>query len=315
MRTNAVAYIIFNRPQHTKETFAAIRSEKPEKLFIIADGPRADHATDAERCHQVREIVKEIDWPCDVYREYAQQNMGLKQRVSSGLDWVFRHVDRTVVLEDDCLPHPDFFLFCNELLDRYERDGRIWVVTGNNFQDGRIRGDFAYYFSKYNHCWGWATWRRAWQHYKGNLPFWPDWKNSVDFTKKMPDRIERRYWTDIFDRVWRNEIDSWAYPWTASVWYHDGLTATPNMNLVTNIGIGPHATHTLASKEQDGVPTFPIGNLSHPPMIQHDKKADRYVFDRHFGGANRRLLKRLMKLLPTNIIKKFRGKLPIIHER
>lgn len=130
-----IAYIIFNRPRHTRETFAAIRAQQPAKLFIIADGPRPGHPTDAERCREVQEIVEQIDWPCEVYRNYADENLGLKRRVSSGLDWVFEKVDRVIVLEDDCLPHPDFFGFCETLLERYENDERVWVITGNNFQD------------------------------------------------------------------------------------------------------------------------------------------------------------------------------------
>jgi hypothetical protein len=212
----------------------------------------------------VREIVEKIDWPCDVHRNYAEENLGLKRRVSSGLDWVFSQVDRAIVLEDDCLPHPDFFTFCGALLNRYENDERVSVITGNNFQDGRKRGNAAYYFSKYNHCWGWATWRRAWQHYSGDLPFWPEWKLTSDWRRKIPDRIEQRYWADIFERVSRNEIDSWAYPWTGSVWYHGGLTATPNVNLVTNIGFGPEGTHTVVKEDQYVVPVFPLGSLTHP---------------------------------------------------
>ena len=291
-----IAYIIFNRPRHTLETFAAIRAQRPAKLFIIADGPRPSHPTDAERCREVRNIVEHIDWPCEVRRNYADQNLGLKRRVSSGLDWVFGEVERAIVLEDDCLPHPDFFTFCELLLDRYESDDRVWVITGNNHQGGRKRGNAAYYFSKYNHCWGWASWRRSWQHYYGDLPFWPEWKMSRGWLSKTPDLIERRYWNNIFDKVWREEIDSWAYPWTGSVWYHGGLTATPNVNLVTNIGFGPDGTHTVASEDQDGLPSYPLGPLTHPTMVEQDRKADRYAFDHHFGGIHGRLLTRVRRL-------------------
>ena len=291
-----IAYIVFNRPRHTTESFAAIKAQRPARLFIIADGPRAGHQTDADRCRAVREIVDHIDWPCDVYRDYADRNLGLKRRVSSGLNWVFGQVDRAIVLEDDCVPHPDFFKYCDSLLDRYETDERVWVITGNNFQGGHKRGDAAYYFSKYNHCWGWASWRRAWQHYHGDIPFWPEWKDSTDWLRKTSGRAERRYWTHIFDRVWRGEIDSWAYPWTACVWYHGGLTATPNVNLVTNIGFGPAGTHTVTSEELAGDQTYPLGPLIHPDTVQQDREADRYAFDHHFGGLHQRLHRQLLGL-------------------
>ena len=279
-----IAYVIFNRPGHTRETFSVIRAQRPTKLFIIADGPRAGYPTDAQRCAETRAIVDQIDWPCEVHRNYADQNMGCKSRVSSGLDWVFEHVDAAIILEDDCVPNVDFFNYCDDLLVRYAEDIRVWVVTGNNFQDGKKRGEAAYYFSKYNHCWGWATWRRAWQHYRVDMPFWPAWRDSAGWLNKTSDRAERDTWTNTFDRVYRGEIDTWDYQWTACVWYYGGLTATPNVNLVTNIGFGPDATHTVTNNDQAGLPVFPLGRLTHPQKIEANAHADRWVFDHNFGG-------------------------------
>jgi len=289
-----VAYIVFNRPHHTRKTFAAIRAQQPSKLFIIADGPRPGHSTDVERCAEVRVIVEQVDWPCEIHRHYADSNLGCKRRVSSGLDWVFEQVESAIVLEDDCLPHPDFFTFCDTLLERYADDERVWVITGNNFQNGRRRGEAAYYFSKYNHVWGWATWRRAWQYYRGDLPFWPEWQTAEDWRKKTHDRVERRYWSAIFDRVHAGAIDTWDYSWTASVWYNGGITATPNVNLVTNIGFGPDATHTYATVESEGLPIRPLGALTHPRDVALDRQADRYVFDHAFGGVQQRWHRRIL---------------------
>lgn len=284
----AIAYIIFNRPRHTKKSFAAIRSQQPSHLFIIADGPRVGHDLDEKYCKEVRSIVEDIDWPCEVHRNYSDVNLGLKQRVSSGLDWVFSITERAIILEDDCVPHSDFFSYCDELLEYYAEDKRVSVVTGNNFQEGQKRGDAAYYFSKYNHCWGWATWRRAWKHYQGDLPFWDSWQKSSDWKTKLSDPIERRYWANIFTRVSRGEINSWAYPWTASVWYMGGLTATPNVNLVTNIGFGPDGTHTKSTEDLEGLPSESLGELTHPMVVCQDFDADRFAFDGIFGGKNYR---------------------------
>ena len=297
MSTFPIAYVIFNRPRHTRETFEIIRAQRPAQLFIIADGPRDGHPTDAQRCEEVRAIVQNIDWPCEVQRNYATQNMGCKLRVSSGLDWVFGQVEAAVVLEDDCVPNADFFSFCDDLLVRYLNDERVWVVTGNNFQQGKKHGDAAYYFSKYNHCWGWATWRRAWKHYRVDMPFWPEWQSQSTWLQRLPDRIEREVWATTFDRVKRGEIDTWDYQWTACVWYHGGLTATPNVNLVSNIGFGPEATHTVAGGDQAGLPTERLGVFTHPTQIVQNKRADQFVFNRNFGGLEhpKRLENRLTK--------------------
>lgn len=286
MNSLSIAYIIFNRPRHTRETFEAIRAQRPGRLFIIADGPRTDHPTDIERCKAVRQIVENIDWPCEVHREYSESNLGLKRRISSGLDWVFGLTETAIILEDDCLPHPDFFIFCQMLLERYKEDERIWVITGNNYQNGKSRGEASYYFSKFGHCWGWASWRRAWKNFDGDLTFWPQWKGSEDFRKKMPDPFEQRYWIDILDRVYKGEINSWAYPWLATLWYHGALTATPRVNLVTNIGIGPDSTHTHALEDEPGTPVLPLGNITHPSKIEQSLIADQYIFDHLLEGRN-----------------------------
>ena len=284
MTKSPIAYIVFNRPRHTRESFAAIRAQQPTQLFIIADGPRVGHPADRENCKAVREIVSAIDWPCEVHRLFAEQNMGCKLRVSSGLNWVFDQVESAIILEDDCVPHPDFFYFCDELLNRYLNDPRVGVITGNNFQAGKKRGNASYYFSKYNHCWGWATWQRAWKNYRVDIPDWPEWKNSAEWLQKMPDPIERKVWADILDRVWRGEIDTWDYQWTACVWHQNMLTATPNVNLVTNIGFGPDATHTVTESDQAGMTVKPLGTLTHPPSVKQNIAADRFVFDHNFGG-------------------------------
>jgi hypothetical protein len=212
--------------------------------------------------------------------------MGLKRRISSGLNWVFSIVETAIVLEDDCLPHPDFFGFCQDLLECYKDDERIWVVTGNNYQRGKRRGDASYYFSKFGHCWGWATWRRAWQHFDGELSFWPQWKDTIDWCQKMPDPYEQRYWIDILDRVHQGKINSWAYAWLATLWYHGALTATPRVNLVTNIGIGPDSTHTHALEDEPGTPVKPLGPIIHPKKIEQNLVADQYIFDNYLEGRN-----------------------------
>jgi len=306
----SIAYIVFNRPRHTRETFHAIRAARPARLFIIADGPRPGHPTDDARCQAVREVVSQIDWPCEVQRNYADQNLGLKKRVSSGLDWVFSQVERAIILEDDCLPHPDFFPFCQELLERYKDDDRVWTITGNNNQNGKKRSDDAYYFSKYGHCWGWATWRRAWNQYDGDIKFWPEWKLSQDWRNKTPDPYEQAYWIDIFDRIYLKKIDSWAYPWMTCLWYHGGLTATPRVNLVTNIGIGPDSTHTLAEEDQPGVPLKPLGQLTHPSEVKQHLKADQHVFDHLLGGLYMKFPRTLLKFpirVKNKLIRMWKG--------
>lgn len=280
-----IAFIVFNRPAHTKRVFEAIREHRPTDLFLIADGPRHSNELDDLLCKEVRAIVSKIDWPCRVRRNFSDTNLGTKRRVGSDLDWVFSFVDRAIILEDDCLPHADFFEFCNALLDKYEHDDRVAAITGNNFQKGTIRGPFSYYFSKYPHIWGWATWRRSWERYQPDLPFWESWRNTRGWRLKTPSLVERRYWLKIFDSSFSGEIDSWAYPFHASIWKGGGLTATPNVNLVSNIGFDEHATRTKSDTSWlSDIPSGRIGTIEHPNDIEQDFEADKFVFDHVFGG-------------------------------
>ena len=271
-------------------------------MYIAADGPREDFFEDITKVNKVREIVTAVNWNCEVKTLFHDNNLGCKNAVSSSINWFFEHEEQGIILEDDCLPHPDFFRFCDVLLDLYKNDDRVWVITGNNFQNGIKRGKGSYYFSRYNHVWGWATWRRAWKHYQGDISFWSNWKKSKDWKNKLPDRIERRNWQKIFNQVYKGNINSWAYPWTACVWYHGGLTATPNVNLVSNIGFGSDSTHT---KNKESSFTFmsteSIGTIRHPSEVVLNYAADRYTFDHHFGGSMQRLPLSII-LLPKRIL-------------
>lgn len=279
-----VLFLVFNRPIPTAMVFEAIRAARPPRLYIAADGPRAHREGEAARCAEVRDIVTRVDWPCEIQTLFRDENLGCKAAVSGGISWFFEQEEQGIILEDDCLPHPDFFSYCDALLERYRDDERVWVVTGDNFQRGTRRGDASYYFSKYNHVWGWASWRRAWQHYQGDIPFWQEWKESAAWNEHAPDPVERKYWMQIFDRMYRHEIDTWDYPWMASVWYRGGLTATPNVNLVTNIGFGPDATHTTSGSEVNVIEASALGVMVHPASVVRDHEADEFTFNTAFGG-------------------------------
>jgi hypothetical protein len=200
------------------------------------------------------------------------------------VSWFFQQETEGIILEDDCVADVDFFSYCSELLEHYRDNERVMCITGNNFQGGQRRGEASYYFSKYPHCWGWATWRRAWEHYSPDFGFWPSWKRSKDWRARMKDSRERYHWETVFDNVYTGQTDSWALPWMASVWRAGGLTATPQVNLVTNIGFGPEATHTKQSGSKLSIPSEGLGNhIVDPNEIRAHEEADRYVFETVFA--------------------------------
>lgn len=172
--TTPVAFIIFNRPDTTERVFAEIAKAKPQKLLVVGDGARANRNVEVAKVAACRAIIERVDWPCEVLTNFSEINLGCKVRVSSGLDWVFEQVEEAIILEDDCLPDPTFFRFCQEMLARYRDDQRIGMISGDNLQFGRRQNDESYYFTKYVHIWGWATWRDRWRDsYDVNLKKWP----------------------------------------------------------------------------------------------------------------------------------------------
>lgn len=273
-----VAFIIFNRPDTTERVFAEIAKARPPKLLVVADGPRENRAGEAEKCAATRAIIDRLDWDCEVLTNYSDRNLGCKRRVSSGIDWVFEQVEEAIILEDDCVPDPTFFRYCQELLDRYRHDQRIGLISGDNFQFGRRRNDDSYYFSKYIHIWGWATWRDRWAgSYDVTMAKWPRIRDEGWLADIVGNEREAEFWHKIFERVYRGEIDTWDYQWVFANWVEGRSTVLPAINLIKNIGFDANATHTTGDSELANLPshalTFP---LKHPVGVIRNMQADAF---------------------------------------
>ena len=289
----AVLFLVFNRPDTTSKIFNTIRDLKPSRLYLASDGPRINRDGEKEKVELVRKIVTAVDWDCDVKTLFREKNLGCGIGVSEAITWFFQHEKERIILEDDDLPHPDFFLFCESMLNRYRNNYDIFTISGNNFQSGKMRGESSYYFSKYFHSWGWASWRRSWKIYSREILFWPQWKKSIEWKKKFPNNIERNYWKKIFNMIYETDFDSMAYPFNACIMNRNGLNIIPNVNLVSNIGFGDNATHT--TKENIFISNIEIQGLDkivHPKSIEINKEADNYVFEWVFGGKNLRFFRR-----------------------
>ncbi len=276
-----IALIMFNRPELTAQLLEAIAPHRPTRLFVIADGPRQDHAEDARRVAQCRELIDQLRWPgCHIDRIYSDCNLKCGPRIATGLDAVFSQVPEAIVLEDDCLPHPDFFEYCRLLLQRYRDDARIMHIGANNFQNPQCCGDYSYIYSKYNHCWGWATWARAWKMFDHSMKSWPDVRDSHWLRYICDSDEETVYWHDVFEQRYAAKVpDTWALSWTYACWIHGGLSIYPSVNLVSNRGFGPDGTHCRRADDPAGnLPVHPILPLKHPPMMVRHQDADRHTY-------------------------------------
>jgi hypothetical protein len=283
-----VVLLIFNRPDTTRLVFDAIRAVRPRRLLVVADGPRSERKEDKIYCQEARAVIDSVDWDCDVDKNYSDENLGCMQRVSSGLDWAFRLVDEAIILEDDCLPHPSFFPFCQELLGRFRDEPRIAQISGVNFQFGQQRSPHSYYFSRYNHIWGWASWKRAWELNDNEMTHWPIFRENNFLDNVLSGKNEVAYWTDVLNRVYSGEIDTWDCRWTFSCWQNELLTVIPEFNLISNIGFRPDATHTpvpnrYAAMKTEGM-KFP---MHHPSSIVANYDADSFTGKNMFSGSSR----------------------------
>jgi len=299
-----VVFLVFNRPECTASSFAAIHAARPARLYVVADGPRADRPTDAALCVEVRALVERgVDWPCEVIREYAPANLGLARRVSSGLDAVFARETEAIILEDDCVADPTFFPFCTELLERYRDEPKIGQISGASFQVAGSDHPASYFYSRYPDCWGWATWRRAWRHYDHSMSFWRQPPARDWLAGRITDPAERRYWVHSFDATASGRLESWAYRWILALWQQECLSVTPYRNLVSNIGFGAAATHTQEATDLAARPVFPLTfPLVHPRSMVCDVEADAQTSRNGYrrpslaGRIQRRIRKFLSRL-------------------
>ena len=288
-----VALFIFNRPQTTQLVFEAIRSARPATLAVIADGPRRDVPGDAAACAEAQAVAARVDWPCDVRTLISQANMGLRGRIESGLSWIFSQFEEAIILEDDCVPDRTFFRFCDEMLERYRDDARVLSVSGSSFQFGARRGEGSYYFSRHNHVWGWATWRRAWSVHDPRMDAWPAARRSGWLEAEFGSAVARQYWDHIFEAAHQTS-HTWDYPWCFSCRRHGGLHVVPNVNLVSNYGFDKGATHTQQAHSIFAfLPTSPMRfPLVHPAQVQPDRDGDEFTEDILYSGNLRRAFER-----------------------
>jgi len=291
-----VLIIAFNRPDHLSALIDRLREIKPRNVYIAIDGPRG--ASDEAQVRECQALASSIDWTGEVHTQFQDTNLGCGRGVTAAIDWFFANVDRGIILEDDIIPEPSFFDFCTELLDRYENDERVFAISGCNPVPSYAQEnpEAAYRFAQVTHVWGWATWKRSWQHYQLDMEGWYRQLPIRNFWKSTGRSIPGSlFWAGNFEAVRRGDVDTWDWPMIFSSMRAGQLTATSNVNLVTNIGFGANATHT-----HSGVPDLmPVGEARLPTTaipVQVDRKAEAWTLEQHWNATYLGTLDRLRKL-------------------
>ncbi len=291
--TSAVLFLVFRRPEPTQRVFAAIRAARPPRLYVAADGPRADRPGEAVRCEEVRRIASAIDWPCELKTRFRDTNAGCKEAVSSAISWFFDQEDEGIVLEDDCLPHPDFFGFAEEMLARYRTDNRILCINGNHSLGSVFGQTDSYYYTAFPNIWGWASWRRAWRLYDVTMAEWPRFRDDGGLQRVFGRNRLSRQWTRVLDQTHQGAINTWDFQFVFAVFKQGGLCVQPYQNLITNIGHGPAATFTtdpLAPRANQPTHALPV------PLI-HPEQVVRILLQCEYSLSQQRPIKRALGAL------------------
>ena len=270
-----VLFLIFRRVDTTKRVFERIREAQPPKLYIAADGPRKGRPDEEEKCAETRKVVENIDWPCEVHRLYREENLGCGKGVSSAITWFFENEEQGIIIEDDILAHIDFFLYCDEMLERYKNDERIQLISGTNYFYDGYKSDVSYYMSNYMSIWGWASWRRVWNSYNFDVN---KYTKSI-LLDKLSNRLSKqslRYYIKVYDLMRIHRIDTWDFQLAFNQYYYDRYSLSPYVNMVENIGMGVEgSTHTSSDNERisnhHALSGYPI---VHPQKPFLDQEAD-----------------------------------------
>lgn len=282
-----VLFLIFNRPDTTAIVFEAIRTARPPRLYVAADGARTNRPAEADKCRETRAITERVDWPCEVHTLFRDENLGCKRAVSSAISWFFEHEEQGIILEDDCLPSQCFFWFAETLLDRYASDERVGHISGTAFFDIELLTDVSsdYVFSRHFSVWGWATWRRVWMTYDATLAQWPKLPRERFLPAAYPQANERAARSLHNDSIVRGEVDAWGYQWIFANTSQSRLAVVPVRNLIINIGFGDDATHTRFRNPV--VPTAAdelMLPIKHPQLVHADFIYDDALSKRLYPG-------------------------------
>lgn len=279
-----VLLLIFNRPDTTLKVLNQIKKVQPARLYIAADGPRTNNASDKILCGATRDLINSIDWDCAVTKLFNEENKGCRIAVSDALAWFFEQEEEGIILEDDCLPAISFFYFCDTLLNKYRFDSRIHNITGTNLQLGKKWGNASYYFSQYSNIWGWASWRRVWNKYDVSLKKYNDEEAALELKKTFTDRFLVEEWLRIFKDLKTGKIDTWDYQLNFITFFENALCVTPNVNLVSNIGFREDATHTHdVANHNANIPLEELNEIIHPTYFIPEKEADYAFIKREFN--------------------------------
>jgi hypothetical protein len=310
---SAILFITYKRFETALKVFEVIRDAKPPRLYFVSNAPNPESKDDYLNVIKVRKILNMVDWPCNIYKLFRKEHLAAKYSISSAIDWFFENEEEGIILEDDVLPIPSFFLYCDELLERYRYDEKVGVISGCNLFPKSFIFKDSYFFSRYNHVWGWASWRRVWQHYDVTMKTWPEWRDSGGLASiSGGNKLFESYWTAIFNNTFNGRVNTWDYQWTYCCWFHGVVTALPSNNQTYNLGFGhPDAVNTTGNAPKfikESIPESLVFPLRHPISVERLVDFDILTDKWSFGITNKEFIVRNILQIPLigNLLRKIK---------
>ncbi len=287
-----IALFVYNRPDHTKHTIEALRSNElaaESDLIVFSDGPKTRAI--APQVTEVRELVASVTGFRSVNMVVRERNYGLAQSIISGVTEKVFARNRLIVLEDDIVTSPYFLRYMNDSLDLYEHDEDVISIHGYVYPVRKRLPET--FFLRGADCQGWATWKRGWDLFE------PD-------GRKLLSELRQRGLEKDFDfggaygytRMLRGQIagrnSSWAVRWYASAFLRGKLTLYPGVSLLRNIGFDSSGVHCSSTTAFDVEPAKRPLQVERIPIRENEDA--RAAFADYFSSSQSSL-KRILKAL------------------
>lgn len=306
MSDTPILFVIFNRPEHTRQVLSVLQEIKPTKLYVAADGPRPGNDSDLRKCEMTRNLIDEyVDWPCELKKLFRDHNVGAGLGVSEAITWFLDEEGQGIILEDDCVPSHSFFDYCATLLDKYKDDNRVMHIAGANHIPSLTRNtENSYFFSMQGNMWGWATWKRAWDLYDFQMSSFQQVLDENILASFIPDALVRNYVVKKFKDTMSHRNDAWDYQWDFCRYINSGLSIIPKVNLVKNVGFGADATHTFS--QENYFSKLEAENLEMPLQHPSFTVRNRQIDNMHYKNLFKWILKR--KVLSIANVKGYSNK-------
>ena len=301
-----ILLITFNRPDYTRQVFEKIRQAKIKKLYIANDGPREGNMDDQKAREEIKKIIDSLDWDCEVHTLFQEKNLGCGWGPANAITWAFENEDRLIILEDDCVPALPFFNYCNQLLERYKDDTRVWLISGRSHHQGsKFFSDRDYIFSHFGHTWGWATWKRCWNHFDMKMEDLPEFLKIGGAVNVLATEEQGKLYNKMYENLFHDrenlQTHAWDYQFGYAILKNSGLAIVPAKNLIRNIGaIGTHSNsesevHKMTAHENYKIerePKFVIAEREYE--ILHFNTHIRKIFG--FMPMYKRFFRKIKKL-------------------